>query len=246
MEELDALAEQQAELSGLLADLDDDGWHRPSPCEGWDVADVVLHLAQTNEMALGSATGRFAEVTAELTRGMPPAADVDEGAARMVERERAVLSTDEIHARWETGAAALRDALGAADPHDRVDWVAGRLSVRTLTTTRLAETWIHTGDVADALGVSLPPSDRLRHIARLAWRTLPYAFSRTGRTLSGPVAFELDDVTFTPDEPAATTIRGSVVDLCRVAARRADPADTDLTGDGPDADAVLALVRTYA
>jgi uncharacterized protein (TIGR03083 family) len=53
VDEIEALAEQQAELSGLLADIDDSGWHRPSRCEGWDVADVVLHLAQTNEMAIG-------------------------------------------------------------------------------------------------------------------------------------------------------------------------------------------------
>ena len=78
-----------------------------------------------------------------------------------------------------------------ADPHARVTWVAGELSIHTLATTRLAETWIHTGDVADAVDVMLVPTDRLRHIARLAWRTLPYAFGRAGRELSGPVAFEL-------------------------------------------------------
>lgn len=245
MEELAALREQQAELDALLAGLDDDGWHRPSPCEGWDVADVVLHLAQTNELAIGSATGRFAEAAAELARDTTPAFDVDEGAARMVERERGI-STTELLARWRTGVAALDAALADADPHWRVDWVAGQLSVRTLTTTRLAETWIHTTDVAEAVGTPLPPTERLRHIARLAWRTLPYAFSRAGRTFTGPVAFELDGCTLTPDEPAVTTIRGSVLDLCRVAARRADPKETDLTGEGPDAEDVLALVRTYA
>jgi hypothetical protein len=46
--------------------------------------------------------------------------------------------------------------------------VPGELSARTLATTRLAETWIHAGDVAGALGVTLPPTDRLRPIARLA------------------------------------------------------------------------------
>jgi uncharacterized protein (TIGR03084 family) len=115
----------------------------------------------------------------------------------------------------------------------------------------LAETWIHTGDVADALGKPLPIPDRARHIARLAWRTLPYAFGRAGRALAGPVAFELrgpsgDAWVFTPDEPAVTTIRGDAGELCRVAARRTNPADTALTGEGPDADAVLDLVRTYA
>ncbi|MEY2588161.1 MAG: hypothetical protein QOJ67_145, partial [Acidimicrobiaceae bacterium] len=55
-----ALADQQAELSGLLSGLDETGWQRASRCDGWTVADVVLHLAQTNELAVGSATGRFA------------------------------------------------------------------------------------------------------------------------------------------------------------------------------------------
>jgi hypothetical protein len=36
------------------------------------------------------------------------------------------------------------------------------------------------------------------------------------------------------------------VELCLVAARRADPLDTGLRSQGPDAGAVLELVRTYA
>jgi uncharacterized protein (TIGR03084 family) len=132
-----------------------------------------------------------------------------------------------------------------------VQWVAGELSLRTLVTTRLAETWIHTGDVTDAVGVQQQPSERLQHIARLAWRTLPYAFARAGRTLSGPVAFELTGPTgarwdFVPDDPATTVIRGNGPELCLVAARRVEPSETSLTGDGPDAGAVLELVRTYA
>ena len=72
-----------------------------------------------------------------------------------------------------------------------MQWVSGDLSARTLATTRLSECWIHTGDVAEALGVELEPPDRLWHIARLAWRTVPYAFARAGRDAPGPVAFEL-------------------------------------------------------
>jgi uncharacterized protein (TIGR03084 family) len=250
VDEIEALTEQQAELSGLLSSIDDAGWHRPSRCEGWDVADVVLHLAQTNEMAIGSAQHRFVEVLAGLTDGIGLASSVDDGAALMVERQRGG-STAELRARWQQSADTLCAAFRNGDPHDRVDWVAGQLSVRTLTTTRLAETWIHTGDVAEALGVDLVPAERLRHVARLAWRTLPYAFARDGRELSGPVSFELlgpsgTTWAFTPDERPLTTIRGSGVELCLVAARRVEPGDTSLEGEGPDAAAVLELVRTYA
>jgi uncharacterized protein (TIGR03084 family) len=250
VDEISALAEQQTELANLLVPLDDDGWSRPSRCEGWSVADVVLHLAQTNEMAIGSAQGRFTDALAVLTNGVDTAGNVDDGADLMVRHERG-LPVAALLDRWQQSADGLIAALTSVDPRERVDWVAGQLSVRTLTTTRLAETWIHTGDVADALGVTLVPAERLRHIARLAWRTLPYAFTRAGRELSGPVAFVLEGPsgaawTFVPDDDPATTIRGQGVELCLVAARRLDPAETGLEGDGPDATAVLELVRTYA
>ena len=247
---VDAVVAQQAELTGLLDGLDDRGWARPSPCDGWDVADVVLHLVQTNLMAEASLGDRLDAFYAEQLEGARPAANVDDGAAAMVELHRGAPN-EELLGRWRTGAARLSDLLLAEDPGRRVTWVAGTLSPRTLATTRLAETWIHTGDVAEALGVELAPSDRLEHIARLAWRTLPYAFERAGRSLGGPVAFELTGPggqpwSFVPDEPARTTISGPATDLCGVAARRLDPATTRLVADGPDGDAVLELVRTYA
>jgi uncharacterized protein (TIGR03084 family) len=245
-----ALAAQQNELSELLGSLADSGWRSPTRCEGWDVADVVLHLAQTNEMAIASATGRFAAVVAELTQGRGPVGSIDDGASLMVELERGKPPA-ELLARWAEGAARLLDELNAMDLSTRVTWVAGDLSARTLATTRLAETWIHTGDVAGAVGVTLAPTDGLWQIARLAWRTLPYAFSSAGRAMTGPVAFRLiapggEPWDFVPDEPAATTISGPAVELCAVAARRVDPSATALRGEGPDADDVLALVRTYA
>jgi uncharacterized protein (TIGR03084 family) len=248
-----ALAAQLAELDDFLGSLTVADWDQPSPCEGWSVSDVVLHLAQTNEMAIASARGRYDEVTAPLRADGAgrPVQNVDEGAALAVDSERG-QPPEAVLARWRASAGAMRDALAAADPHARVAWVEGQLSVRTLTTTRLAESWIHTGDVMHALGVEPVPTDRLWHIARLAWRTLPYAFARAGRQLSAPVAFELttpdgDDVwRFLPDAEAATQVSGRADELCLVAARRVEPSATGLTATGPDGAAVLDLVRTYA
>jgi uncharacterized protein (TIGR03084 family) len=244
------LAAQHRELAGLLDGLAEAGWRAQTRCEGWDVADVVLHLAQTDQMAVGSATGRFESVVAEMVGGSPRQASVDDGAAMLVALERG-LPDGQLLARWSAGASRLIDVLDAMDLSTRVTWVAGDLSARSLATTRLAESWIHTGDVADALGVTLEPTDRLRQIARLAWRTLPYAFASEGLTMAGPVRFRLTAPggggwVFEPDEPAVTTITGPAVELCAVAARRVDPSATSLEAVGPDASHVLALVRTYA
>jgi uncharacterized protein (TIGR03084 family) len=245
-----ALVAQQAELAALLDGLPEARWHLPTRCSGWDVADVVIHLAQTDAMAVESAAGQFAAVTADPFADTDRPASIDAGAALMVERERG-LPGNQLVERWSDGADRLVEVLDGMDLSTRVTWVAGELSARTLATTRLAETWIHTGDVAGALSVEVPPTDRLYHIARLAWRTLPYAFASAGRTMAGPVAFRLSSPDgppwdFIPEEPAATTISGTAAELCQVAARRANPSATSLSGEGPDAAAVLALVRTYA
>jgi hypothetical protein len=102
-----------------------------------------------------------------------------------------------------------------------------------------------------ALDIDLPPTNRLQYIARLAWRTLPYAFARDNKAMTGPVALVLtgpdgDKWYIEPDTPARTTIRGRAEEICDVAARRIEPSATSLVGDGPDVDNVLALVRTYA
>lgn len=251
MDPIAALDEQMAELADLLGRATAEDWQRPSPCAGWTVADVVLHLAQTNELAAASARGAFPEAMFHLTDGLRPATSVDEGVEAMVARERGA-SPGDLYARWQQSARATRDALAECDPSARVVWVAGELSARTLATTRLAETWIHTTDIAAALSVPLVPGERLALIARLAWRTLPYAFSLAGRgELAGPVAFELTSpdggrVDFVPDAPAITTIKGPLVDLCLLAGRRIEVAATSLEGFGPDAESVLELVRTYA
>jgi uncharacterized protein (TIGR03084 family) len=253
---VEALADQHAELAGLVAAADETALDGPSKCAGWTVADVLLHLAQSDELAIASVQDRFDEVLGELLAGAPTptGGSVDGVIDAMVAAQRGAPGPAVVE-RWTLAAAELVTVLDASDLRSRVTWVAGEVSARTLATTRLSETWIHTVDVAAPLGGVAVPSDRLRQIARLAWRTLPYAFAKAERDLSGPVAFELtapDGSTwvFAPDGDAtaiSTTITGDATELCLVAARRLDPAEAGtLHGEGPDADAVLELVRTYA
>lgn len=246
-----ALTEQHRELDGLLSGLTTGQWDRQSRCPGWTVADVVLHLAQTDELTLASGRGEFAAAFV-TTRTHPDgrrARDIDEAAGLAVAAQRGP-SGPELHERWRGSAAAVRELLAGCDARQPLEWVTGALPARTLATTRLAEAWIHTGDVADAVGAEPEAGDRLWHIARLAWRTLPYAFARAGHAPAGAVALELtapDGSTwdFTADG-AATVVRGPARDFCLVAARRLDPDASGLAADGPDGRAVLDLVRTYA
>jgi uncharacterized protein (TIGR03084 family) len=244
-----ALAAEHGALDARLSSLTPGDWLRQSRCTEWNVADVVLHLAQTDELAIASFEGRFAEESAQQLAGLPEARDVDESVGLIVERERGAPAA-EVFARWRANVARLADLASGELPR-RVRWVAGEMAAPSLVTTRIAETWIHSDDIAWAFGPPPVPTDRLWFITRLAWRTVPYAFLRAGRSLTGPVAFELASPTGEPwvfhhDEPAATIVRGSAHELCLVAGQRAHASDTALTAEGPDAAAVLELVRTYA
>jgi len=244
------LVDQQDELGNILQTLDVAQWSTQTRCVGWTVSDVVLHLAQSDQMAIDSLNGHLGHGTAERAAGSPRPTNVDELVASMVERERG-LSPKRLLMRWTQTADNLIGTLNRMDLSRRVQWVAGDLSARTLASTRLAETWIHASDVANAVGIELAPSDRLKHIARLAWRTLPYAFASAGLEMTGPVAFHLTAPdgsmwNFLPDQTVITTISGSALELCEVAGRRLNAEDSSLTGEGPDVANVLSRARTYA
>lgn len=244
-----ALADQQAELAGYVADLGADDLLRPSRCDGWTVADVLLHLAQTDEMAVASVEGRLQEFVDATASSIEPGGTIDDWAGALVDAQR----TDPVTARdrWLAAADAQVTAFDSIPSDARVLWVAGELAARSLATTRLTETWIHTVDVAVAFGPPPAPTDRLWHTARLTWRTVPYALTQGGVAASGDTAFLLDapdGSTWSFGDPttAATVVTGSALDLCTVAGQRGSAAGTTLSATGPDADAVLRLMRTFA
>ncbi|MEZ5239309.1 MAG: maleylpyruvate isomerase family mycothiol-dependent enzyme [Microthrixaceae bacterium] len=245
---IDALEAEQEALRVVVEQLDDQALARPSRCEGWSVADVLLHLAQTNELAAASAAGEL-ESAMRSVPSVPGASDVDSWAAEAVEAERPD-SAREARDRWLHSATAQVHAFRSVDGSQRVLWVSGELAARSLATTRLAETWIHSNDITTALGIETQPTERLWHIARLAHRTLPYAFDRAGGELGGAVAFVLDapdGTRWTFGDPGApTVINGPALQLCELAGQRSTAGQTDLAGSGPDADGTLRFVRTFA
>jgi uncharacterized protein (TIGR03084 family) len=239
---IDDFVAEALRLQGILGLLTQAQWQAESGAGGWSVADVVLHLAQSDEAVAASADG------ADHRADVAAAGTVDGWAARMVDAERA--APDLVFARWREARDTAVEALREADQDRPLQWVAGPMKPGTLATTRLAEYWAHGLDITEPLGLDFPDTDRLRHIAWLAHRTLPYALSKAGQTpapvrcsLTAPD--QLTTWTFGPDD-ADSEITGPAGDFCRVAAQRLDPADSGLQATGPRGPAALAVVRTYA
>lgn len=240
----DALRAQTDRLDRILTSLGEEQWAEPSLCPGWDISDVVLHLAQTEEGVAATIARR------EMVIPTEGAATVDEAMERWVRAERGA-PPEQLHARWDSARRTALDALRTADPAAAVPWAATPLRPKTLATTRLSEHWIHTMDIAEPLGIDNPDTDDIEHLAWVAVRSVPYAFARAGRSDPPSVRAELeapsgDPWVLGPDD-ARCIVRGPATEFVRVAARRLSPADaTHLAAEGPKADVVLDLLRTYA
>jgi len=244
----DDLGAEQERLEKILSGLDEGQWASASGAPGWTIADVVLHLAQSEEAAAATAT----HGTLRGGLGAVAGETMDERADAAVRRERPVLPSGpaEVFARWQRARQAALAAMRAADPDQPVQWMVGTIKPATLATTRLAEHWAHGLDIAEPLGAEFPDTARLEHIAWLAHRTLPYALSLAGEQ-PVPVRLELTAPDgervwrFGPAD-AESAITGPAGAFCRVAAQRLDPARSGLEASGPAGATALRLVRTYA
>ena len=156
----DDLGAEQERLEKILSGLDEGQWMSASGARGWTIADVVLHLAQSEEAAAATA----AHGTLRGGLGAVAGETMDERADAAVTMERPVgpSASAEVFARWQRARRAALAALRAADPDQPVQWMVGTIKPATLATTRLAEHWAHGLDIAGPLGADFPDTPRLR------------------------------------------------------------------------------------
>jgi uncharacterized protein (TIGR03084 family) len=238
------LEAEQLELQSVVAAIDADAWLAPTPAWGWDVRDTISHLADTDEMAIDTVQGGPYAIN-DLSARAASGADVT---YRGVLKGRR-LAPSEVASWWTRTSAAERAVLGALAPDARVPWGIG-MRTPSLVTARLMETWAHGLDVRAAVDVAPVDTDRLAHIAWLATRALPYAFSVAGKPPPAePLRVELTLPSGTPwmsgPENAAARITGSAGEYCRVFVHRLSPADTNLVIEGDAARTAIAVARAF-
>ena len=172
------LAAESAVTRALVAGLDEAGWHTPTPAAGWDIADQISHLAYFDEVTVQSALrpeqfkAELAE--AEASGGINP----DAIAVRFRDRSGAQLLD------WfDTARADLLNTFKNLDPRARLPWFGPAMSAASSLTARIMETWAHTQDIADALGVTREPTDRLRHVAHIGVGARAFSYAVHGKSV---------------------------------------------------------------
>jgi uncharacterized protein (TIGR03084 family) len=242
---VDDLEAEQVALQELLAGIDADDWFRPTPSWQWDVRDTTSHLADTDEVAIDTMRGG-PRALGPLAAEMASSEDVTYLGVLRGRRH----SGADVLAWWVDASARERDALRALEPSARVPWGIG-MGARAFVTARLMETWAHGLDLHAALGTQPVDTPRLAHVAWIATRAIPYAYSVAG---VDPPASRLyveltlpDGTTWATGPPDATDrITGPAAQYCRIFVQRLEPSDApDLVAVGDDAVMTLAVARAY-
>ncbi|MGW7252785.1 TIGR03084 family metal-binding protein [Streptomyces sp. NPDC054834] len=243
---IDDLCAECDELDRLVAELKPEQWALATPAPRWTVAHQIAHLAWTDHSSLLAVTDQDA-FAREVEKALAEPGDfVDNGA-----EDGAAKPPTQLLADWRAGREALAEALRAAPARARFPWYGPPMSVASMATARLMETWAHGLDIADALGVPRTPTDRLRHIARLGVRTRDFAFGVHGL----PAPFDDFRVeltapsgelwTYGPEE-ATDRVTGPALDFCLLVTQRAHRTDLAVRAVGPDADRWLDIAQAFA
>jgi uncharacterized protein (TIGR03084 family) len=242
----DDLAAEQAAVDALVADLDDEGWRRPTPAPGWTIRDQVAHLA-------------FADARTRLALDDPDAfaAVRDADTADRPAFARRMAGSDsgegpEALALWRSKRDAVVARLREIDPATRVPWYGPSMSPTSIATARLMETWAHGYEIAEAVGAELPVTNRLRHVAHIGVGARRFSFVVNGLEPDDrPVRVELlspdGAETWTWGDPdAEDVVRGGALDFCLVVTRRRLVGDTALEVRGPAATEWMAIAQAFA
>jgi uncharacterized protein (TIGR03084 family) len=238
------LAAETAVTRALVAGLDEAGWRTPTPAVGWDIADQISHLAYFDEVAV-----RAAVHPDEFRAELPAALDgvhPDTIAARYRDRSGAQLL-----AWFEDARSILLGTFATIDPRKWLPWFGPDMSAASSLTARLMETWAHTQDIADALGVTREPTARLRHIAHLGVVTRGFSFVVRGQPLPETrVRVELtapDGALWTwGQSDAPERVTGPALDFCLLVTQRRHREDLALAAEGPSAQEWMTIAQAFA
>ena len=136
-------------------------------------------------------------------------------------------------------------------PARRLPWYGPDMTPASSVTARLMETWAHGQDIVDALGTDRVATGRLRHVADLGIRAMPYSYAIND--LPPPTDTIMVELT-APDgaawswgsADAVNRVEGNALDFCRVVTQRRHPDDTGLVVTGPIAQQWISIAQAFA
>ena len=237
---------ERRDLETVLAELPDAAWSTATPAPGWTIHDQVAHLAHFDAVARLSVESpadfeRMRQGIVNLQQYIDAIGSQNDhldGAAKM--------------AWWRNENDRLGRSALSGEPSRRLPWFGPPMSLASMLTARIMETWAHGQDVVDALGLDRRESARLQHVARIGVGTFAHSFLTRGRDVpTEPVAVVLEGVDsdgpwIWGDPSSPNLVTGSVLDFCLVTTQRRHVDDTELVVRGTTARDWMLIAQAFA
>lgn len=243
---IDDLRAEQEDLDRMLAGLDDPAWDKMTMAEPWTIRDTISHLAFFDERETQAISDpeKFAdEINQRLAGG------IESYMALGLDRGRS-MTPSQVLAWWRAARAAEVKAFEGVDPDTKLPWYGPPMKAPSAVIARLMETWAHGHDVADALEVTRPPTERLFHIAELGVKTFSWSYLNRGLevpaervrvALRGPSGRSR-----VWNDQTSNSVTGPVDEFCLVVAQRRNYLDTSLVIEGEVARSWMEVAQIFA
>lgn len=272
----EAFGRAVADLASLLERLDPEDWERPAEPYRWTVHGLVAHLLvieryTTAVLGLDDRAGDGPDLAAVLAElGGDPGDHLGLGHETIArELEQPPVETAN---RWRGAAERLVVAATGLDQHGLDQSVTVHhwpMSVGTALVARTFEVWTHADDIRRATGrpqrdpstsdlavMSATSVGSLGPAVAAVTDRVPTGLARVvltgpgGRTFLLPLGQEPEPPAgrVAPDRPTLVTVVADVVDYCRMAARRIEPAElsVDIEGDAELGRSLLEAAQLLA
>lgn len=243
---LNDLAAESAQLDEWVSGLTAAEWAIVTTAEGWTVTHQIAHLHWTDVASLSAI--RSPEVFGQMLK---EAATDPTGYVDTKSEEMALQPVDELLAVWREGRRELDAALRGVPDGEKIAWFGPPMSPTSMATARIMETWAHGHDVADALGVEVLPTSRVRHVCHIGVRARGFAYLVHGEQDPGvDIRVELTgpegDLWTWGAEDSPDRVTGSAHDFALLATRRRHLDDVDVSAQGEVASHWLTIVQAFA
>lgn len=243
------LEAQYLELDDLVSGLSLLKWFIETPFYQWKIFDEVAHIAFFDREALLALEDekRFkknAEKIMKIVLG-------NSSWPSLINPLLGIERPDELLTNWRKTRADLLKALSRKDPQERIPWYGPDMSARSFASARLMETWAHSQDIFDTLGIKRKNRPGIKHIAHIGIKTFKWSFIIRG----------LERPDFTPraeligpdghiwewgDTGAPERICGMAEEFCLVVTQRRNVKDTGLQCHGKTVEKWLCIAQAFA
>ncbi len=243
------LNRQYQEFDDLVAGLKEPQWYRKTPFFEWTIFDEVAHIAFFDHEALLAMSDR--SKFRERARGVMEVILSDSNWPAYTNPLLGPETPGELLLLWRDIRDRLIARLSQLTPKDRLPWYGPDMSARSFATARLMETWAHSQDVYDTLGLRRVNCAGLRHVAHIGVSALAWSF--TVKNLPAPDIQPRVELTGPDGEKwdwgasdAPEKVWGSAEEFCLVVTQRRNVADTGLQWQGEHVAQWLKIAQAFA